>query len=254
MSARALPRVCGLALALTLAACRHEPPPPSVWVATARLAAPPPLQLAEVPLGDHGAWNRLLDGLALVGGEEELPTVLQTMASRIDAAELARNPGARQLVGQAIYRMVRAQGFAERFEAIRGLVDRLQAAAPDAPETLFSRAFLRWVLLSDGQGRLALNDLDPAIVRDLRADLAALIAQHPTFDGPGVFDRRRLRAELAAVDILLATVPAAALPAAATPAVAPVAPESATQPDSVPATPPDSAPAAAPAAASPVGH
>lgn len=210
-----------------LVGCRHSPPPPSVWVPVSAQTAPPPLLLAEVAITNSAALDGLLEGLSLLGGDDELPTILQEAASRMGPDDLERNAGARLLVCHAVYRLVRAPNFADRFPAIRAMVDALHAAAPDAPETRFSRAYLRWVLLADGQGGLAWNGLDPAIVRDLHRDLQVLADQHPEFDGPGAFDHRRIRIELAAVAALLATAPATdaldfgALPDAATPVDAP---------------------------------
>lgn len=218
--ARRLLAVGSLAL-LGAVACRHEPPPPSAWTPTARAArasavgfgAAPPLVLHQASLGDGTVLSALLDGLDLVGGGDELLEILADTASRLGPADLQQNPAARSFTCHAVYRLVRAPGFAERFGRIRPLVDGLHRAVPDAPETLFARAFLRWILLADGEGGLRDNDLDPAIIEDLAGDLQRLVDDHPGFVGPGPFDQRRLRAELSAVRALLARLPVA--PAAA---------------------------------------
>lgn len=205
MSPSQVPHALALTLlTTTLLACAHEGPPPSPYLPTMQQEAPPPVVLSETPMQGPQAWDALLTSFALLGGDEELLQWLPDAASHLDAQVLARDPSARQLTLQAIYRMVQAPNFTQRFETIRGLVDSLQAAAPQAPETIFARAFLRWVLLTDGQGHLSLHGLERPIAEDLHRDLQTLVQKFAQFQGPGEFDHGRLTRELAATEVLLA--------------------------------------------------
>lgn len=200
-----------------LAACAHEAPVPALFSPVAG-GSPPPMLLAETSLSASSNLDALLDAFVRAGGEDEALHWLQEAAARLEPAELARNPGARQLAQHAVFRLVRASGVTARFEAIRGIIDTLQVAAPDAPETIFARAFLRWVLLTNGKGVFSRRDLDRSIAVDLARDLRALVERFPHFDGPADFDHRRLAQELAATEILLAeSATPTALPDAASP-------------------------------------
>jgi hypothetical protein len=191
-------------LTIALLACAHEGPAPSPYLPVTHAEAPPAVVLSETPMIGPKSWDALLSSFALLGGDEELLQWLPDAASHLDAQVLATDPSARQLTVQAIYRMVQAPNFTQRFETIRGLVDSLQAAAPQAPETIFARAFLRWVLLTDGQGHLSLHGLERPIAEDLHRDFKALVERYAQFDGPGEFDHARLLRELAATEVLLA--------------------------------------------------
>jgi hypothetical protein len=220
MPRRRLPSLLAVTLVLaTLPACAHEGPEPSPYVPLVQRQAPPAVVLSETPMTGTKSWEPLLSSFSLLGGDEELLQWLPDAASHQDAQVLARDPSARQLSVQAIYRMIQAPNFTERFETIRALVDALQAAAPDSPETLFARAFLRWVLLTDGQGHLTLHGLERAIASDLQRDFRTLVEKFPQFDGPGEFDRVRLKRELAATEVLLAesATPTVSMPTAPSP-------------------------------------
>ncbi len=205
-------------------ACSHEGRAPSPYTPVARLQPAAAVVLAETQMQDPKNWEHLLDAFVLLGGEDELLQWLPEAAVHLDAQILAKDASARQLTVQAVYRMVQVPNFAKRFATIRALVDGLQAAAPQAPETIFARAYLRWVLLTDGRGHLDLRGLERSIALDLHRDLETLVRKHPQFDGPGDFSHARLERELAAATRLLATPETpAAEPGSATPTVAPSA-------------------------------
>jgi hypothetical protein len=213
-----LPPLLAVTLVLAiLPACAHEAPEPSPYVPLLQRQDPPAVVLSETPMPGSKSWEPLLSSFSLLGGDDELLQWLPEAASHLDAQVLARDPSARQLSLQAIYRMVQAPNFTQRFETIRALVDALQAAAPDAPETIFARAFLRWVLLTDGQGHLALHGMERAIAADLQRDFRTLTEKFAQFDGPGEFDRVRLKRELAATEVLLAETSTPTVPAAPSP-------------------------------------
>lgn len=215
MRCTSVQRVAVAALCLGALACRHQPEPATVWVSPDQ--APPDLALVPVPLTDPAAMERLVESWTLLGADEEGMATLQQTARELPKARLQTDAAARRLVVLAVFRMVRGPGLAERFDAVRGLVDGLQAASPDAPETTFCRAFLRFILLRDDNGQLAAGGLERAVVADLERDLGRLVQDFPAFDGPGDWGRRRLATELPRVRALLAAMPVA-LPGAPTPA------------------------------------
>lgn len=231
--------LCCLSVVLGSAvACRHEPPPASPWVPAG--TAPPPLWLAQTPLSDSAAIETITDSFGLLGaGDEGLSAMLRTSA-QVPRARLQGEAGVRRWVALSVYRAVRSSDFAERFDAVRGLVDSLHAAAPDAPETVFCRALLRLALLEERDGKLVARGIERALIADLAGDLGSLAQNHPAWDGPGEFDRQRLLRDRQKVDALLAS-----LSADASAVAAPASPS----PTAAPATAP--APAAAPAAAPP---
>jgi hypothetical protein len=117
--------------------------------------------------------------------------------------------------------LVQAGQLSERFEALRGVVDRLYRAAPEAPETRFALAYLRWILVADGEGRVERRSVDESVLLDLHTQLSALVRDTPTFAGPPPFDARWIRQARDAVKAKLGAAPApAAAPAAATPSAA----------------------------------
>ena len=188
---------------LGLLACEHAPPVASPFVPAGQ--APPPLVLREADLPPTAELDVLLDGLVAVGAQQPVWTLLETYLARVDRQELARSESARRLVATAVVRVSHAPEFLEHFSAIRQAVDLLMEVAAEAPETHFCRAYLRWILLADGQDGLKLGALEPRVVRDLASDLRYLTQQHPNWRGPGEFDPPRLRLELERVEALLAT-------------------------------------------------
>jgi hypothetical protein len=207
-------------LAVIVIGCRHEPAPAVPWSAIA--AAPAPvLALAEGSLELPAEVAAFAGSLATVAAQDGGVDVLLAVTGAMSAEDLAHGRGARLLAMHAVYRIVRSGQLTQRFDAMRGLVDRLHAAAPDAPETLFCRSFLRWIALSDGEGGLRLGQVDVSVARDLLRDLDQLLTRHPEFAGPAPFDTPRLQRERAAVATLVAG--AAALPVAASPSALPTA-------------------------------
>ncbi len=190
---------------LLLTACEHRPPPATPWVPAGQ--PPPPLVLHEVPLPPMAELDALFDGLNAIGGHKTVWQALHAFLANVDGATLAANPAARELLANAVVRVSHAPDFMEHFTGIRQAVDALGAVAPDAPETHFCRAYLRWILLADGEGGLRMGELAPRVVQDLAGDLRALTQRYPQWRGPGEFDTARLRLELARVEALLATVP-----------------------------------------------
>lgn len=218
--------LCCLSVVMSSAvACRHEPPPASPWVPAG--TAPPPLWLAQTPLADSAAIEKISDSFGLLGSGDEGLSAMLKISAQVPRARLGADAGARRWVALSVYRAVRSSGFAERFDAVRGLVDSLHAAAPDAPETVFCRALLRLALLEERDGKLVARGIERALIADLAGDLASLAQEHPAWDGPGEFDRQRLSRDRQKVDALLASLPAdataAAVPASATPTTAPAA-------------------------------
>jgi len=203
--------------------CRHTPRPAALTVALASGAVPPPVVLAELPLTTEASWQPLLESLTLLGGEEEKADLLGTLAAELRRDDLAKVPAARRLCIEAVYALVQRPDFSARFDAVRKLVDNLHAAAPSSPEARFARAFLRLVLLSDGQGGLTTEGIEVRILSDLQVDLAGLARDYPTFAGPGEYTPAFLAQRSAQVAGLLAGLPVG--PAgAATPAAAPAEP------------------------------
>ncbi len=196
---------CGLAILL---ACEHRPPPASPFQPAGQ--PPPPLVLHEVALPPSVELDRLLDGLNAIGAHQAVWSLLEDFLQSVDGPTLAHNPAARQLVANAVVRVSHAPDFMEHFPDIRKAVDALLAVSPDAPETRFCRAYLRWILLADGQGGLRMGSLEPRVVADLANDFRHLTQTYPNWRGPGEFDPPRLRQELARVEALLATAVARA--------------------------------------------
>jgi hypothetical protein len=203
---------CGAMLLLLLTACRHQPEPPSPWV---RAGQPqPPLLVVETPLHDLAALEQAIDSLSRMGAADDAVALLLQVGRQLPDARLRDDAAARRWVMLAVYRGVQGSGLAERFDSVRSLVDALQAAAADAPETRFCRAYLRWILLQDDGKTLQAGALDRAIVVDLARDLAALHSDGEAFQGPQGWDAARIAREHRRVETLLASWSAAA-PAAA---------------------------------------
>jgi len=196
--------------------CRHQPEPPSAWVPPGQAA--PELALAPTNLADDAALVRLVEAYSLTGAEVEGLQVLLQTAKDLPKARLQADPVARRVVALAVYRTVRGANLNERFDAIRALVDALQAASPDEPETIFCRVFLRFVLLQDDGQKVQLGSLDRSIAADLDRDLGVLVDKHPTFDGPGDWPHQRILFERQRVQQMLTLLPpvGAALAATAT--------------------------------------
>jgi len=152
----------------------------------------------------------LYQGLSVLEGRGASATILLAGAATLDEGALRDSAGARTLAIHAIYHTVQNRGLSHGFPRVRRLVDRMYSVAPKAPETRFALAYLRWILLSDGRGGLRLADLEPQVATDLLGQLDRLRLEHPTFDGPGEFDRQRIVAEAKAVARLVAELPAAA--------------------------------------------
>lgn len=184
-------------------ACEHRPPPASPFGPAGQ--PPAPLVLREVAMPEQAELDILLDGLNALGAQQQVTAMLEAELLRADSLELARGEAARRLVMTAVVRLSHTTDFMEHFGAIRKAVDAMLAVAPDAPETRFCRAYLRWILLADGKGGLRLGELEPHVVRDLGGDLRYLTQRYPNWRGPGEFDPPRIRLELARVDVLLLT-------------------------------------------------
>lgn len=200
-TALALPVVV---LGLLTVGCRHTPRPAGLTVTLASGAVAPPVVLAELPLATEASWQPLLESLTLLGGDEEKADLLGTLAAELRRDDLARVPAARRLCIEAVYALVQRPDFSARFDAVRKLVDNLHAAAPSSPEARFARAFLRLVLLSDGQGGLTTEGIEVRILSDLQVDLAGLVRDYPTFVGPGEYTPAFLAQRSAQVAGLLA--------------------------------------------------
>jgi hypothetical protein len=145
--------------------------------------------------------------IAAVEGAPAAARAWLALAARQDDRSLKDRAGSRRLVIEAVVRTVQAGTLGEQFETLRGVVDRLYRAAPTAAETRFALAYLRWILLSNGEGGLRRGDVDLDVIRDLEQQLATLLREHPDFVGPAEFDAPRLTRELEGVRALL---PAAA--------------------------------------------
>ncbi len=200
-----------LSLVVFNAACEHPPPPASPWQSAALQSPPPTLALRHAPLAS-AVVDDLHRGLSVLEGASSAAAILLAGASTLDEEALRESAGARTLAIAAIYHTVQARGLGGGFAQVRKLVDRMYAVAPKAPETRFALAYLRWILLSDGSGGLRLDDLETTVARDLLHQLDVLRRVHPTFDGPGVFDRARIITESDAVRVLLAGLPEDATP------------------------------------------
>lgn len=206
-----------IAAAVCLASgCEHEAAPIEAWQSPE--GPTPALSLRAAPLRDPATLPGLWRGLAAVEGDVAAAQLLLTLAGRQDDDALRVDEGARRLVIEAVVRLVQAGQLSERFEALRAVVDRLYRTAPEAPETRFALAYLRWILVADGEGRVERRSVDESVMVDLHSQLAALVRDTPAFDGPPPFDAAWIRRARDAVKAKLgpATAPAAA-PAAATP-------------------------------------
>ena len=216
---RRMPIVVTLACCIFgAAACRHQPSAPSQWGPAGQ--APPPLLLAQTPLSDGPAIEKIIDSFGLLGAGDEGLTLLLGSARQIPRLRLQSDQGARRWIALGVYRAVRSSGFAERFDSVRLLVDNLHAAAPDAPEAIFCRALLRLALLQERDGKLVAAGIERSIIHDLARDMKVLTAAHAAWDGPGEYDRQRLARDQQRVAALLATLPADTTPTAGQPAVA----------------------------------
>ncbi len=191
-----------IAVALLAVACEHRPPAATPFQPAGQPLSPIVLHEAELPPTEE--LDVLLDGLNALGAQQQVWTMLVEFLQRVDPRELAQSESARRLVANAVVRTSHAPDFMEHFAAVRQAVDALLQVMPDAAETRFCRAYMRWILLADGHGGLRLGELEPRIVTDLAADLRFVIERYPTWRGPGGFDANRLRVELARVDALAA--------------------------------------------------
>ncbi len=202
----------------TLGGCRHAPKPATPWQPVAMKKAPPSLVLMQAPADGAGVIEALHDALAQLEGRKPAARMLLSVAISWDDATLQASAGARRVAISSIYATVQAGVIGEQFKQIRGLVDRMVKHAGKTAETRFALAYLRWILVSDGAGTLARRGLGDGVLKDLRSNLSALVTEHPTFDGPGDFDRHRIRRELASVTALMAQKSkAVAAPTPATP-------------------------------------
>ncbi len=213
---RALWRVVAGACVAIAGGCEHEAAPVELWQAEG--APTPALSLRAAPLHDPAVLPALWRGLAAVEGDVAAAQVVLTLATRQDDDALRDDAGARRLVIEAVVRLVQSGQLSERFEALRGVVDRLYRAAPEAPETRFALAYLRWILVADGEGRVERRSVEQSVLVDLHTQLSALVRDTPTFDGPPPFDAAWIRQARDAVKAKLAPAEApAAAPEAATP-------------------------------------
>ncbi len=190
--------------------CRHAAAPSSPWQSVAVTQPPPGLVLMQAPADGAGVLAALHDALVSLEGRKPAARMLLSVAVSWDDATLQAASGARKTAIAAIYHSVQAGVLGEQFQQIRDLVDRMVKHAPKTPETHFALAYLRWILISDGAGSVARRGLGVDVLKDLHKNLNALVTEHPTFDGPGEFDRQRIRRERDSVWLLLrAATPAA---------------------------------------------
>lgn len=215
-------RLWAVALLVLGMACTHTPEPPGLSVPLLSGKAPPPVVLVGESLQGAEPLRVWLTSFVLLGGQEELADVLGTFAASLRRADLAASPAARRIAVEAVHAAIRSADFAQRFEAVRLVVDNLHAAAPSSPEARFARAYLRLVLLADGQGGLTVAGMDRSLVADLHTDLSALVEHNPDFAGPGEFTPAWLKKRRDDVATLLVGMPESATPTAA-PAVLPAA-------------------------------
>lgn len=206
-------------IVVSLGACQHAPPPPTPWSAVSRPSEPPALALRVSQVSDSAMLNAFYEALAAYEGGQFCAETMLTSAQRIDDHSLSTLAGARLVAIHAVYRIVETRSLGKHFPAVRKLVDRLYRAAPQSPETRFATAYLRWILVNAGDGKVAANELDPSVIRDLQASLKALAEKHPNFDGPGAFDAAQIKRTSIAVATLGTAAserPSAALSAAST--------------------------------------
>ena len=193
---------------MTVTGCGHESPPASPWQSTALTGPTPQMALRQQVWDQSGPLNAWYEILASVEGRQAAADLLLTAANTSTDEALTNSSGARQLVVHAIYRSVQARSLGQRFTTIRPLVDRMYKVAEREPETRFALAYLRWILLSDGNQGLRRDGMDPGVLRSLSNQLHSLVEEHPQWDGPGEFDRRRIVLERDAVKELLDQPPA----------------------------------------------
>ena len=193
-----------IAIAMIATACGHEPPPASPWQSTAMSGPAPQLALRQQVWDQSGPLNAWYEILASIEGRQAAADLLLTAANTADDDALANSTGARQLVVHAIYRSVQARSLGQRFTTIRPLVDRMYKVAEREPETQFALAYLRWILLSDGNNGLRSSGIELSVIRGLSSQLQSLVEEHPQWDGPGDFDRHRIARQRDAVRELLA--------------------------------------------------
>ncbi|MCO4760865.1 MAG: hypothetical protein KC502_05135 [Myxococcales bacterium] len=192
-----------LIAALFLPGCRHAASPASPWQSVAIDAPPPGLVLMQAPADGTNVLRDLHGALAALEGRKSAARLFLGAAVSWDDATLKASPGARKVAIDAIYHSVQAGVLGEQFRQIRDLVDRMVKLAPTAAETHFALAYLRWILLSDGKKKSARASLADDVIRDLHNNLDALVKKYPTFDGPGDFDRQRIRIERDQVALML---------------------------------------------------
>lgn len=187
-------------------ACSHPPAPPSPWSAVSAPTPAPPLAMRVATITDSKLLNDFYDALAAYEGGKFCAESMLTAAARLSDDALKVDQGARLLAVHAVYRIVQNRALGSHFPTIRKLVDRLHRASAKSPETRFALAYLRWILVHTGDGQVRANDLDQAVIADLHRNLAALVHEHPKFDGPGEFDRQRIVAAERSVAGLLKDV------------------------------------------------
>jgi 2-amino-4-hydroxy-6-hydroxymethyldihydropteridine diphosphokinase len=206
-------------MVLLVAGCSHPPAPPNPWSPVSTPSEPPALALRVATVTNSAMLNEFYEALVAYEGAKFCAEAMLTAAGRMTDEELSTLPGARLIAAHAVYRIVQARALGDHFKEIRKLVDRLHQASPKSPSTRFSLAYLRWILMATGDGRLRANELDRSVIVDLEANLNALATDTPTYDGPGEFDRGRIVRARNSVRRLLADLPTPA-PVAMPPAEA----------------------------------
>ena len=183
----------GLMWLLALVSCEHAAAPVTAWQPAQAQAQAHGLALHAVPLSTPGATVALADALAMVEGDAATPVLLLRLCGQLDDATLGGEAGARQLATLAMVRLVSSGGLSRHFELLRGTVDRLYRLAPEATETHFALAYLRWILVSDGLDGVGAGPHDREVLRELDVQLAALAALGEAFDGPDGHDAAWVR-------------------------------------------------------------
>ncbi len=207
---RLISTVCLICATLALAACRHEAPASTQWQSPAFAGDPPMLALHSVAVspasssvGPGSAIDDMAEAWTQIGAQRTFTEALLE-GTRTLTDEVLAAPSGRLLACHAVYRAVESGQLGERFAVVRTIVDRLVKLAPDTAETSFALAWLRWILLERRNGEVVRGDIDRDVLVDLEGLLGRLAHQHPDWDGPGAFDRRRIAAEHRAVVALLA--------------------------------------------------
>lgn len=190
-----------------LTGCRHDGAVPGPWRSSKSRAHGPSLVLNETPLGDHAVVDRLHEVWVQLEGRKGAARLFLSTAMTLDDESLRASNGARQVVAYAVYQAVQAGLLSVRFAEIRAVVDRLVRLAPKAPETRFTLGYLRWILVADASGQLKRKEVGRAVAMELHRNLDLLVREHPRYDGPGVFDRRRIRTERDAAAVYLTHLP-----------------------------------------------